>query len=32
VAELHNVVDDPALQGLVDEGAKLVRKQFPVKP
>jgi len=29
--ELHNVIDDPGKQALADEGAKLVRKQFPVK-
>jgi len=31
VAELHNVIDDPATQALADAGAKLIRKQFPVK-
>ncbi|MGC3970032.1 MAG: sulfatase [Pirellulales bacterium] len=29
--ELKNVVDDPRFQGEVDEAAKLVQKQFPVK-
>jgi len=31
-AELHNVIDDPALQALADEGAKLINKKFPMKP
>lgn len=31
-AELENVIDDPARQGLADEGAKLIAKQFPLKP
>ncbi|MBN8628485.1 MAG: hypothetical protein J0M17_23650, partial [Planctomycetes bacterium] len=30
--ELKNVIDDPRYQGEVDQAAKLVQKQFPVKP